>query len=207
LWVVFLALPLSGWASTTCPGSASATHLCVTHDGVSYVITDSSAPGVAQKMLTLSAGTMYQFEGGLSFPPAEPLIITRSATGGISAHPLQTADGVDNPNIYGRFSLSGEGDELDFVPRTDQIGQTLYYQSMTHTGMGATLAIVAGAALPSDLGNSSGVDGGGVVAFKSGGCDMAPGAFNTAAIWGAALIGLALSLHRRRLRVASEPNS
>ena len=136
--------PTSSPSAASC--SPSTTNLCITvretGGGVyggsvsrDYVVQNSSSAGVANKTLTLNAGT-YVFDQTASTNATHPLKIST------------TADGT-----HGGGSEYTTGVTVSGTPGTDgkttivinaQTPTTLYYYCSRHTGMGGQINIVLG---------------------------------------------------------------
>ncbi len=141
-----------GSESTTPPAatgcSPSTTNLCITvretgggaYGNVSrdYVVQNSSSAGVANKALTLNAGT-YVFDQTYSTNAASAL------------HPLRIS--TTNDGTHGGGSEYTTGVTVSGTPGTDgkttivinaQTPTTLYYYCSSHAGMGGQINIVLG---------------------------------------------------------------
>ena len=141
-----------GSESTTPPAatgcSPSTTNLCITvretgggaYGNVSrdYVVQNSSSAGVANKALTLNAGT-YVFDQ------------TDSTNAASALHPLRIS--TTNDGTHGGGSEYTTGVTVSGTPGTDgkttivinaQTPTTLYYYCSSHAGMGGQINIVLG---------------------------------------------------------------
>lgn len=141
-----------GSESTTPPAatgcSPSTTNLCITvretgggaYGNVSrdYVVQNSSSAGVANKALTLNAGT-YVFDQ------------TDSTNAASALHPLRIS--TTNDGTHGGGSEYTTGVTVTGTPGTDgkttivinaQTPTTLYYYCSSHAGMGGQINIVLG---------------------------------------------------------------
>ncbi len=141
-----------GSESTTPPAatgcSPSTTNLCITvretgggaYGNVSrdYVVQNSSSAGVANKALTLNAGT-YVFDQ------------TDSTNAASALHPLRIS--TTNDGTHGGGSEYTTGVTVSGTPGTDgkttivinaQTPTTLYYYCSSHSGMGGQINIVLG---------------------------------------------------------------
>ena len=127
-----------GGGTTGC--TPSTTNLCITVNSErKYVVQNSSSAGVAQKELTLNAGT-YVFDQTDSTNASHPLKISTTTNG-----------------THGGGSEYTTGVTVSGTPGTDgkttivinaQTPATLYYYCSNHSGMGGTINI--------NLGNQSG---------------------------------------------------
>ena len=130
----------SSSGSTTTGCSPSATNLCITVQEASsgaygssttrkYVVQNSSSAGVAQKTLTLNAGT-YVFDQSDSSNTGHPLIFL--TTGGVAYTTGVTTSGT--PGTDGKTQ----------IVITDSTPGTFNYGCSIHEGMGGVINIVLG---------------------------------------------------------------
>ena len=123
-----------GGGTTGC--TPSTTNLCITVNSErKYVVQNSSSAGVAQKELTLNAGT-YVFDQTDSTNASHPLKISTTTNG-----------------THGGGSEYTTGVTVSGTPGTDgkttivinaQTPTTLYYYCSSHSGMGGKINIVLG---------------------------------------------------------------
>ena len=131
--------------STTTGCSPSATNLCITVLEVSsgsygntsrkYVVQNSSSAGVAQKTLTLNAGT-YVFDQTGSSNATHPLRISTTNNGTHESGSAYTT-GV---TVSGTPGTDGK----TTIVINSSTPTTLYYYCSSHSGMGGTINIVLG---------------------------------------------------------------
>ena len=125
-----------GGGGTTTGCTPSTTNLCITVNSErKYVVQNSSSAGVAQKELTLNAGT-YVFDQTDSTNASHPLKISTTTNG-----------------THGGGSEYTTGVTVSGTPGTDgkttivinaQTPTTLYYYCSNHSGMGGQINIVLG---------------------------------------------------------------
>ena len=138
----------SGYSSTTSTStecSPSATNLCITVQEASsgaygstsrkYVVQNSSSAGVAQKTLTLNAGT-YVFDQTGSSNATHPLRISTTNNGTHASGSAYTT-GV---TVSGTPGTDGK----TTIVINSSTPTTLYYYCSSHSGMGGTINIVLG---------------------------------------------------------------
>ena len=131
--------------TTTTGCSPSATNLCITVQEASsgaygstsrkYVVQNSSSAGVAQKTLTLNAGT-YVFDQTGSSNATHPLRISTTNNGTHSSGSAYTT-GV---TVSGTPGTDGK----TTIVINSSTPTTLYYYCSSHSGMGGTINIVLG---------------------------------------------------------------
>ena len=126
--------------------SPSTTNLCITvretgggayggNVSRDYVVQNSSSAGVANKALTLNAGT-YVFDQTDSTNATHPLRISTTSDG---TH----GGGTEYAPGYSYDGTPGTDGKLTFVI-TNSTPTTLYYYCSSHPGMGGTINIVLG---------------------------------------------------------------
>ena len=135
----------SSTTSTTTGCSPSATNLCITVQEASsgaygstsrkYVVQNSSSAGVAQKTLTLNAGT-YTFDQSDSSNTGHPLRFSTTSDGTHSSGSEYTSGVTTN----GTPGSAGAYTRITVAVGTP----TLYYYCTNHSGMGGTINIVLG---------------------------------------------------------------
>lgn len=138
----------SGYSSTTSTStgcSPSATNLCITVQEASsgaygstsrkYVVQNSSSAGVAQKTLTLNAGT-YVFDQTGSSNATHALRISTTNNGTHASGSAYTT-GV---TVSGTPGTDGK----TTIVINSSTPTTLYYYCSSHSGMGGTINIVLG---------------------------------------------------------------
>ena len=135
----------SSTTSTTTGCSPSATNLCITVQEASsgaygstsrkYVVQNSSSAGVAQKTLTLNAGT-YVFDQTGSSNATHPLRISTTNNGTHASGSVYTR-GVT-------YSGTPGTDGKTTIVINSSTPTTLYYYCSSHSGMGGTINIVLG---------------------------------------------------------------
>ena len=135
----------SSTTSTTTGCSPSATNLCITVQEASsgaygstsrkYVVQNSSSAGVAQKTLTLNAGT-YVFDQTGSSNATHPLRISTTSNGTHASGSAYTT-GV---TVSGTPGTDGK----TTIVINSSTPTTLYYYCSSHSGMGGTINIVLG---------------------------------------------------------------
>ena len=135
----------SSTTSTTTGCSPSATNLCITVQEASsgaygstsrkYVVQNSSSAGVAQKTLTLNAGT-YVFDQTGSSNATHPLRISTTNNGTHASGSAYTT-GV---TVSGTPGTDGK----TTIVINSSTPTTLYYYCSNHSGMGGTINIVLG---------------------------------------------------------------
>lgn len=135
----------SSTTSTTTGCSPSATNLCITVQEASsgaygstsrkYVVQNSSSAGVAQKTLTLNAGT-YVFDQTGSSNATHPLRISTTNNGTHASGSAYTT-GV---TVSGTPGTDGK----TTIVINSSTPTTLYYYCSSHSGMGGTINIVLG---------------------------------------------------------------
>ena len=119
----------SSYAPAGC--SPSSTNLCITvNSDRKYVVQNSSSAGVAQKPLTLSAGT-YVFDQTDSSNSGHPLLIST------------TSDGTHGGGTAYNTGVTVSGSKTTIVVGTGT-PTTLYYYCSNHPGMGGTITTSTG---------------------------------------------------------------
>ena len=119
----------SSYAPAGC--SPSSTNLCITvNSDRKYVVQNSSSAGVAQKPLTLSAGT-YVFDQTDSSNSSHPLLIST------------TSDGTHGGGTAYNTGVTVSGSKTTIVVGTGT-PTTLYYYCSNHPGMGGTITTSTG---------------------------------------------------------------
>ena len=119
----------SSYAPAGC--SPSSTNLCITvNSDRKYVVQNSSSAGVAQKPLTLSAGT-YVFDQTDSSNSNHPLLIST------------TSDGTHGGGTAYNTGVTVSGSKTTIVVGTGT-PTTLYYYCSNHPGMGGTITTSTG---------------------------------------------------------------
>ena len=114
----------------------STTNLCITvNSDRKYVVQNSSSTGVAQKTLTLNAGT-YVFDQTDSTNSTHPLRISTTSNGTHNSGSAYTT-GVTTSGTPGT-------DGKTTIVINASTPSTLYYYCSSHSGMGGTINIVIG---------------------------------------------------------------
>ena len=131
---IFTSCGGGGGSSSYNPPAAgctpSVTNLCITVNSErKYVVQNTSSAGVAQKSLTLNAGT-YVFDQTDSSNSGHPLIILTA--GGASYETGVTTSGT--PGTDGKTQLV----------ITASTPTSLQYQCSVHEGMGGTISLIVG---------------------------------------------------------------
>ena len=122
-------------AAAACAGPLSATHYCVTHNGLVYSLDDGSGP-VAQKTITVDPGVELSFE--LDSDPAQAMRFM--------SHPFYITDSAIGANLGTKYTQPAMSGTVTFTPTADKT--PLYYQCVVHSNMGGQIDIVGADAGP-----------------------------------------------------------
>ena len=137
---IFTSCGGGGGSSSYNPPAAgctpSVTNLCITVNSErKYVVQNTSSAGVAQKSLTLNAGT-YVFDQTDSTNSTHPLRISTTSNGTHNSGSAYTT-GVTTSGTPGT-------DGKTTIVINASTPSTLYYYCSSHSGMGGTINIVIG---------------------------------------------------------------
>ncbi len=137
---IFTSCGGGGGSSSYNPPAAgctpSVTNLCITVNSErKYVVQNTSSAGVAQKSLTLNAGT-YVFDQTDSTNSTHPLRISTTSNGTHNSGSAYTT-GVTTSGTPGT-------DGKTTIVIDASTPSTLYYYCSSHSGMGGTISLIVG---------------------------------------------------------------
>ena len=137
---IFTSCGGGGGSSSYNPPAAgctpSVTNLCITVNSErKYVVQNTSSAGVAQKSLTLNAGT-YVFDQTDSTNSTHPLRISTTSNGTHNSGSAYTT-GVTTSGTPGT-------DGKTTIVINASTPSTLYYYCSSHSGMGGTISLIVG---------------------------------------------------------------